>query len=99
MDEVVKLVLFHDVDGDELDRDLHVLVLFHRRVEVEVLDVDGNVFCIGRGEDAAVEVRFDGGVVSSRSGDFAEVYNFVPINRETDAVHFGFVGFEGSNKT
>ena len=93
VDEVGEFVLFHDVGGDVLHWDPHVLVLFHGRAEVEVFDVDGHVAGAGSRDDA-VEMEFDGGEVGSGSRDLAVVDDFVAADGESDAVRVGLVGFE-----
>ena len=45
-DEVMELVLVHDVGENVLDRDLHVFVAHHGSVEVEILDVNHHEACV-----------------------------------------------------
>jgi hypothetical protein len=45
--------------------------------------------------DDAVEVELDGGEIGGGSGDFADVDDFIAADGESNAIHVGFVGFEG----
>ena len=86
--------MFHDVWWDPLDGDPHVLELHHWGAEVKVFNVYVHVFRAGGGDDA-VEVEFYSWEIGGGSGDFAYGDEFVAADGESDAIHVGFVGFEG----
>jgi len=94
--ERVQVVLLHDDCRDVFDGDSHVFVSCHRRVEIEILDIDRHEFCSWCTNDA-VEQAFDGGEVGSGCADFAVVYDAITADGEAYAFGFGFVGLEGRN--
>ena len=91
MDKGRELVLHHDASGDSPNRDTHVLVADHGRVQVEIGDVEAAVGGAGSG-DGAVDDYFGGGEVSSGRADVARVVNLVATGGEADAVGFSLLG-------
>jgi hypothetical protein len=57
VDEGFELVLLHDAGRNDFDGDLHLLVMIHRSVEVEVFDVDRHELYIGSGQDRTLLKR------------------------------------------
>jgi len=51
VDFVMKLVVIHDLVWNVFDRDAHVFVSGHWGAQVEVLEITGHEFSIGRGQD------------------------------------------------
>jgi hypothetical protein len=84
VDERRKLVVLHDGVGDDVQGDAHVLVLLHRSVEVEVLQVAGHEASVWCG-DGAVEEDLDGGDVCGFGVDLAGVINPIATYGEANA--------------
>jgi hypothetical protein len=76
VDEGMEIVVVHDGGQDVFDRDVHVFIAVHGRVEVEILDVDGHETRIGGGDDT-VEKDFDGRQISGGGSHFAGIVNTV----------------------
>jgi hypothetical protein len=96
MDERCKLVLSHDGVRDDGDRDAHVLILLHGRVEIEVLEVNSNEVSIRCG-DHAIKEYLDGSEIGGFGANIAIVLDAIAADGETDSTRVRFFGAEGSN--
>ena len=90
VDEVGQLVLIHDTFRDGPYWDSHVLVAFHRRIEVEVGDVEA-MKCSAWGRDCAIHDQFCCCHVGRRGADFVWVIDEVASHSHSYAVWFGLL--------
>jgi hypothetical protein len=79
------------MDGDYGDRDAHVFLFIHWRIQVEILEIACHEAGVRSGDDA-VEEKFDGGEVGRLSADIACIFNSIAAKSEADTATVSFLG-------
>ena len=98
MKQRAQLVLFNHCVGKHPDGNAHVLIAFHGRAEVKILEIFGQKLCIWSGIDA-VDQEFGGGQIGSFGADFEGAVSFVATNCPVHSMGFCFLGAERRHHT
>ena len=98
MDERSKVVLREDNVRNRSERDAHVFIARHRRVQVKIRDVYRHVLRVECGNNT-VEMALDGGDIDSGRANVVRIIYFVTTTGKANTVLFGFVRFFSCNNT
>ena len=87
----VHIVLVDEFLGDEFARYTHVLISFHRGLEVKVFDICAEIFSVW-GRKYAVPEHLGCYEVSCSGGDISRVIDEISSYGNTDSVGVSFLG-------
>ncbi len=87
-----KIVLLEHDGGNVLERNAHVFISGHGRIEVKILDVQGEKCCIWGGY-YTIKQAFGSREVRGWCADFARIINAIAADCKSDAF---FLCFEGT---
>jgi len=90
VDEGMEIVVGHDIQGYDTNRDAHVSVVtwLHGRAEVEILDVAHRAVPTGGGNNTVKE-ELSSDEVSSFGADIASVFHMVTTDSPADTMGHG----------